>query len=104
MKGERRPDGTNPLDLKSGDYAKTNFGVNDQKYETWWIRTPNGILGRLAVRGSGEVPQPHGHEVDEHEDGTISVQPKPHNSNSILAVEEGDSWHGYIDHGEWKSV
>lgn len=58
----------------------------------WLVRPPCGHHFMLA----------HGtprHEVDEHADGTISVERKPGNSNSILCVECG--WHGWIRRGEW---
>jgi hypothetical protein len=64
----------------------------------WQIRPPgcddNGLLG----------PQPpaSGHDVDEHDDGTITVEPKPGNSNSILCPL--CRWHGYIERGVWVQV
>jgi hypothetical protein len=33
---------------------------------------------------------------------TITVEPKPGNSNSILCPTCG--WHGYIDHGVWRDA
>jgi hypothetical protein len=42
------------------------------------------------------------HEIEEHEDGAITVEAKPSNSNSILCPFCG--WHGYIEHGVWRSV
>lgn len=60
----------------------------------WMVRPPCGHHFMLAEPREGHAH----HEVDEHDDGTISVQPKPGNSNSILC---SCSWHGYIDHGVW---
>ena len=42
------------------------------------------------------------HDVDEHDDGTITIEAKPTNSNSILCPFCG--WHGYIDRGVWREV
>lgn len=45
------------------------------------------------------------HTVREHDDGTITVAPGDGSSNSILITgHRGEQWHGYIDHGEWRSV
>ena len=69
----------------------------------WMARPPCGHNNLL-----GPKPPAHGHEVDEHEDGMITVEPKPGNSNSILCgwpVDGGTcGWHGYIDHGVWRSI
>lgn len=56
----------------------------------WWIVDPAGHIGRLG----------QGHEVTEHEDGTITVSP------SILAEtgEHGHDWHGYLEAGVWREV
>jgi hypothetical protein len=61
----------------------------------WMVRPPCGHHFMLA----------HGtprHDVDEHDDGAITVEPKPGNSNSILCPKCG--WHGYIDHGVWRAA
>lgn len=60
----------------------------------WMVRPPCGhhfMIGRADWN-----PR---HEIDEHDDGAITVEPKPTNSNSILCPECG--WHGYIHHGVW---
>jgi hypothetical protein len=38
-----------------------------------------------------------GHEVTEHEDGTISVSP------SILINDGRSEWHGYLRRGVWET-
>lgn len=46
---------------------------------TWMAKTPNGHLGNLAA-----------HDVEEHEDGTITVSP------SILVSDHtGELYHGF---------
>lgn len=47
------------------------------------------------------------HTVREHEDGTISVRPNDGSSNSILVSRGGPkaaSWHGYIEHGVFRTA
>ena len=52
-------------------------------HEAWLCTPPKGYGGHLG-----------GHDVIEHEDGTITVSP------SILTSE----WHGYLEHGIWQEV
>ena len=70
--------------LSEGTYGKHPNGV-------WYARPPGCHMGSLE-----------GHEVTEHEDGTITVSP------SIL-LQEGDGkgglkevWHGYLRRGVWE--
>lgn len=83
MQGKRvysTPDGR--LLLTSGD-----FGI-DIKNNGWYCCTPNGHVGNLQ-----------GHDVTEHDDGTITVSP------SILVSDDtGELWHGYLEHGVWRQV
>jgi hypothetical protein len=72
-------------EMKSGDYGRSIGGF-------WACRTPSGLGGNLT-----------GHEVTEHEDGTITVSP------SILVTAPGRSresreWHGYLERGVWREV
>jgi hypothetical protein len=39
-----------------------------------------------------------GHQVEEHDDGTITVSP------SILTGRGERQWHGYLEHGVWREV
>ncbi len=67
--------------LNEGDYGRDSRGV-------WYARPPGQHTGCLSA-----------HEVEEHEDGTISVTP------SILISGPPDPpWHGYLVKGEWKEV
>jgi hypothetical protein len=69
--------------------------------------SPNGLIGRLATQAEPDGKGRH-HEVEEHEDGSISVIPRPNNSNSIMVHgydgERMCEWHGFIRHGVWESV
>lgn len=69
------------LVLGEGDYGQ-------DLAEEWWVRPPGTHMGRLD-----------GHEVTEHEDGTITVSP------SILS-EWGEKpyFHGYLERGVWRKV
>jgi hypothetical protein len=52
---------------------------------TWMANTPNGHLGSLGK-----------HDVEEHEDGTITVSP------SILVSDHtGELYHGFLKRGVW---
>lgn len=73
MTGRRVPDGGHPS-LAPGDYWKDADGL-------WWVRPPRGHMGTLD-----------GHEVTEHENGTITVSP------SILSSE----YHGFLERGVWR--
>lgn len=68
-------------EMKPGDYGRGRDG-------TWLCRAPNGYGGNLS-----------GHEVVEHDDGTITVSP----SILICRRPEGE-WHGYLEHGIWREV
>lgn len=60
---------------------------SDQPYVMWLTRHPGaGHHGRLR----------EGHQVTEHEDGTITVTP------SIQCRVCG--WHGYLERGVWREV
>ncbi len=72
--------------LKEGEYGQSVTGG-------WFARPPGCSMGDLS-----------GHEVVEHEDGTITVTP------SILIQDDDgkgglkELWHGYLTRGEFKSV
>jgi hypothetical protein len=72
-----------PLDCHPGDYWF------DPTLGYWLVYCPKGGVGTLI-----------NHQVVEHEDGTITVSP------SILQNwgRKGESWHGYLEHGEWREV
>jgi len=66
--------------VRAGEYGI--HPLNDQ----WYARTPNGYLGCLSE-----------HEVIEHEDGTITVNP-----SILVADEKRTLWHGYLEKGIWR--
>lgn len=114
MQGRRRDPDVDPLHYEPGDYGKraTVARAGGPVFDAWWVRCPNGALGRLHAP---EDDFPGGfHEVEEHDDGTITVERHDHNSNSILVTGHPSSgrlvagapmsWHGYIEHGVWRAI
>jgi hypothetical protein len=89
--GTRLPDDTFPEE--PGAYSKV-FGGE------WVVSTPDGCIFHLASERRPDRNGKH-HEVEEHEDGSISVLPRPGNSNSILSPK---GWHGYLERGVWRAV
>lgn len=86
MHGRRLPDvstdeyqGHESLNLQPGDYVKLHGG------KFWGVKAPNGDEGTLRV-----------HVIIEHEDGTITVSPS-------IQFETGQRWHGFLEHGVWRS-
>lgn len=107
MQGTRRADvplGELPDDPQPGDYWKyvkddgTPLHSDEPSNLTgtvWGIRVPEKGLSIATLTK---------HTVREHEDGTISVRPDDGSSNSILVTgPDGKSWHGYIEHGDWRT-
>lgn len=80
-----------------GAYLQVDIEASGEQFTAWLAKAPCGHRMHLAY-DPREGPV---HEVDEHDDGTISVQPKPSNSNSILCA---CGWHGYIDRGVWREA
>jgi hypothetical protein len=68
--------------MEPGDYGKCVDGA-------WLCRCPEGSGGNLS-----------GHQVTEHEDGTITVSP----SILITGSQGREHWHGFLEHGVWRSV
>lgn len=110
MKGRRLPDDLFYERLNNeaegevlpGDYGRCKL-PRESGFISWWFMSPNGLIGRMATQAEPDGKGQH-HEVEEHEDGAISVVPRPNNSNSIKVSDHQREWHGYIYHGEWKSV
>lgn len=67
------------LYLKDGEYGQDSDGM-------WFARPPGNHAGSLER-----------HEVEEHQDGTITVSP------SILINDGRSEWHGYLRRGIWET-
>jgi hypothetical protein len=100
-------EGRDGFEAHPGDYLKVDY---DGRIE-WWIRDPWGRVGRLG-----------NHTVVEHEDGTITVTPSIYDKGggapteaecvelreryNIPVIVPGpgvDGWHGWLEHGVWRS-
>lgn len=83
MQGRRKQ-----LTLDDTKLAPGEYGKRPDNESIWWCCTPNGHYGNLG-----------GHDVTEHEDGTITVSPS-------IAVTYGDRevWHGFLERGVWREV
>lgn len=90
-----------PLDVLNNLDDRRYWGAPDAPHwsgnltgHVYGVVTPDGRYGMLSI-----------HTVREHEDDTITVAPGDGSSNSIL-ISGGSvpgQWHGYIDHGVWRS-
>jgi len=69
--------------LQPGEYAYSPI------FRKWEICSPTGARCSLGP-----------HKITEHDDGTITASP------SILTTERehGKAWHGYLEHGQWRTV
>ena len=57
--------------------------------DTWLVCLPTGELCSMNA----------GHDITEHEDGTITVSP-----SILMPADRGLYWHGYLEHGVWREV
>lgn len=67
-----------------------------EHYPAWYACAPNGQSCNL-----------HGHKVEEHEDGTITVSPSIRISRSIgkgANKTEVELWHGFLERGVWRNA
>lgn len=97
-------DGDRELNVRDHPEDRKFWGplVDDPRWagnltgQVWAVIDPTGRYGMLSI-----------HTVREEDDGTISVRPGDGSSNSIKIIggrEHSEPWHGYIEHGEWRSV
>lgn len=78
--------------LAPGDYVMRPGGA------FWLLRAPNGDVGLL----SGAE-----HTVEEHEDGTISVEPSLAYRGKEWHLDfpgHRRGWHGWLRHGVWSEA
>jgi hypothetical protein len=87
MIGQRLPDGEpSPWPPPIGAYWRMQKRVDSNEL-VFYAMTPNGLYANLA-----------GHNVIEHDDGTITVTP------SILCRQPSvGEWHGFLERGVWRS-
>lgn len=99
--GRRVHDDVSPFELQPGEYMKRRTTNGKESWEMWYVRAPDGSAPFFLANEHQRDSNGKAHEVEEHEDGTITVQPRPNNSNSILSPS---GWHGYIYRGVWRSL
>lgn len=77
--------------LQPGEYGKDQDGL-------WYCCAPTAVdVDGFGFHGAlGDGTGVRGHQVVEHEDGTITVSP------SILINRHDGSWHGYLERGVWR--
>lgn len=92
MSGRRVPDGTPPHTYSPGDYGRWWPEGESVESSTWYCSTPTGGAGNLA-----------GHEVVEHDDGTITVSPSILVSTTV-GGERRELWHGWLERGVWREA
>lgn len=85
--GRRVPDGTLRWKFAPGDYSKT---IGDPT--VWYCRCPPP-----DHRETGNLT---GHDVVEHDDGTITVSP----SILIHPHDLSPGWHGWLERGVWREA
>jgi hypothetical protein len=85
MNGQRVFDKA-PHELKPGEYGR--WGADKDR---WYASTPNGEVANLSA-----------HDVHEHSDGSITVQPSILVSTSRHG-QRVELWHGWLTRGVWKS-
>lgn len=95
VSGRRVDDHREFYDAPAGAYRRVELESRGQTFTAWIVKPPCGHAAYLSFDPrEGRV-----HEVEEHDDGTITVEPRPENSNSILCARCG--WHGWIRAGLW---
>jgi hypothetical protein len=72
--------------LKPGEYCRC-----EEFPELWIIMAPNGDLASI----NNPSKDPSKCFVEEHEDGTISIQP------ASIQFRNGKNYHGYLKHDVW---
>ena len=106
MTGHRLPDtkrGELPEGIEPGCYWK----VLDESGQPYVVHEPTNLTGTEWMVVGPEPGLAVGrlslHTGREEDDGTISVRPGDGSSNSILLIgHHGRTWHGYIEHGDWR--
>ena len=104
MTGHRLPDGQFPE--REGDYSKV---VIDGAVR--WFNWPPGCPWPGMLRPYEQEGRPF-HEVEEHDDGTITVKASilmreasaPAVMNGGGGIVAFGGWHGYLERGVWREA
>jgi hypothetical protein len=79
--------GTRIMSGKLADFQTP--GAYGKVGDDWLACLPTGELCALNA----------GHDITEHEDGTITVSP-----SILMRADRGQAWHGYLERGVWRDV
>lgn len=117
MTGHRVPDGKwfdrrNAGTLQQGDYGRelitrTIDGEEVEQWD-WFVCCPDGSTTALWV--NEDDPNGNRHVITEHDDGSISVGGSilghtiPSERISGVGPISSVAWHGWLEHGVWRSV
>jgi hypothetical protein len=80
-----------PLQAQPGDYW--DYVPQSTSKKQWAGRCPNGLYCNLAA-----------HQIQEHEDGTITVSPSILVKGHATRAGNDQVWHGYLEKGTWREV
>lgn len=72
----------------------------DDARRVLWAKAPVGESLRLPVQEGAAHPSEVVWGFTEHDDGTITVAP----SINLHASENVQGWHGFLEHGVWRTV
>lgn len=81
------------LDRETGEPIVVTDQPSNLTQAAWFCIAPGGMYANLRA-----------HTVREHDDGTVSLRPGDGSSNSILVTRRPEeTWHGYIEHNDWRT-
>lgn len=106
VQGRRLPDGSMPE--RPGDYVR----VIDGQGVTHWFNWPPGAANPGELRRFDQAGDSGMfHEVEEHDDGTITVRPSILHHDRVRGMQAPggaiigpDGWHGFLERGVWREV
>jgi hypothetical protein len=86
-----------------GDYCLVPPAIDPRGDGVWYVIDPDNRVGAIV---------PSVHQVREHDDGTITVQPSlacraadGHSPTGDIVPSAGkEGWHGWLRAGVWESV
>jgi hypothetical protein len=113
QRGRRVPDDHFFDDPQPGDYGK----VTDPDGVEHWFNWPPGAehpgVLKIGVEWTKDTPDGNlglFHQVIEHEDGTITVQPSILQRGVVQQVNvkpgaiNSPEWHGFLERGVWRDA
>lgn len=91
-----------PEDLQHGDYWRVLQPSTGEPMTSGSDTNLTGTVWMCAFdMGIGTLSN---HTVREEEDGTASIRPDDGSSNAVLIRGPLGEFHGYLEHGVWRTV